>query len=171
MSSCPCFFSFQPMSHHISHFPHFHLATSLRHHVPTRTTKWLVACARALASALVYAASYFRVFLVIFILFLGDLPSYTPPFRRIRCSRYMRMSCGMPGFSSDHTTGLSACRVVLGVAEAFRAARLALRGCSIHAIHPRIAPSFLPVLCPHLAHCAVRYPKNATKCYIYPGLL
>ena len=86
---------------------------------------------RTLKSALVYATSYFRACLFIFILFLGDLPSYTPPFRRIRCSRYMRMSCGMPGFSSDHTTGLSACRVVLGVAEAFRAARLALRGCSV----------------------------------------
>jgi hypothetical protein len=59
-------------------------------------------------------------------LFLGDLPSYTPPFRRVRCSHYTRMSHGMPRFSSDHTTGLSACRVVLGVAEAFRAARLAL---------------------------------------------
>jgi hypothetical protein len=26
---------------------------------------------------------------------------------------------------------------------------------SMHAIHPLIAPSFLPVLCPCLAHCAV----------------
>jgi hypothetical protein len=89
MSPCPCFFSFQTMPLHISHFPRSHLATSHRHHVPTRTTKWLVACTRALSSVLVNSTSYFRVCLFVFILFLGDLPSYTPPFRRVRCSHYM----------------------------------------------------------------------------------
>ena len=116
MPSCPCFFSFQQTSLHVSHFPRFHLATSLRHHVPTRTTKWLVACTRTLASALVCATSCFRVCLFTFILFLGDLPSCAPPFPRVRCSHHVRTSHGMARlltrFSSDHTTGLSARRVV-----------------------------------------------------------
>jgi hypothetical protein len=100
MSSCPCFFSFQPTPLHISHFPHLHLTTSHRHHAPMQTTKWLVAHTRTLVSVLVYATSHVRVCLFMCFLFLGDLPSYTPPFRRVRCSPYMRMSCGMPRFSS-----------------------------------------------------------------------
>jgi hypothetical protein len=127
MSSCPCFFSFRPMSLRISHFPHFHLATSHRLHVPTRTMRWLVACTRALASALVYATSYLRACLFKFILFLGDIASHIPPFRRVRHSHYIRISYGMPRFSFRPRCdiGLSAHRVIFDVGEAFRAAFLA----------------------------------------------
>jgi hypothetical protein len=77
-------------------FPSCHVPSI---HVPTRTMRWLVACARTLTSVLVYAASYLRVCLFMFILLLGDLASHMPPFRRVRHSHYMRMSFGMPRFS------------------------------------------------------------------------
>ena len=83
MSSCPYFFLFRPTSLHVSHFPHFHLATSHRHHVPTRTMKWLVVHTRTLASVLVYSTSHFRVCLFMFGFFLGDFAPHIPPFRRI----------------------------------------------------------------------------------------
>jgi hypothetical protein len=50
-------------------------------------------------SVLVYATSHFRACLFIFILFLGDLASHAPPFRRVRHSHCMRTSHGMPRFS------------------------------------------------------------------------
>jgi hypothetical protein len=60
-----------------------YLATSHRHHVPTRTMKCLVVCTRTLASAIVHAMSHFRVCLFTFGLFLGDLAPHTPPFRHV----------------------------------------------------------------------------------------
>ena len=75
---CPCSVSFRPTSLRASHFPYFRLATSHRHHVPTREMP--------------RPASYFRVCLFTFIF-------HAPPFRRVRHSQCMRMSCGMPRFS------------------------------------------------------------------------
>jgi hypothetical protein len=122
MSFCPCFFSFRPMSLHISYFPHFHLATSHRLHVPTRTMRWLVAHARTLSSVLVYATSYLRACLFIFILFLGDIASHTPPFRRVRHSHYVRTSCGMPRFSFRPRYRTFRTPSYFDVGEVFRAA-------------------------------------------------
>jgi hypothetical protein len=77
MSSCPYFFLFRPISLHISHFPHFHLTTSHRHHVPKRTMQWLVVYTRTLASVLVYATGHFMVCLFVFIYFWAiSLPTY-----------------------------------------------------------------------------------------------
>ena len=97
-SALPClnalflstFFSFRPMSLHISHSPCFHLTTSSSPPFDTRTMKWLVTRARALSSALVHATSCFGVCLFMFILFLGDIDPNAPPFPRTRHSHCTR---------------------------------------------------------------------------------
>jgi hypothetical protein len=116
ISSCPHLFSFRPMSLHISHFPHFHLPY---YHVPSPpcahadnemarcvhedTCKYPRTCNKA-----------WQVCLFSFVLFLCDLSPHTPPFHRIRHSQYMRVG-------QCYAIGLSACQIVLGIGEAFRA--------------------------------------------------
>ena len=72
--------------------PTFLIHASHRHHVPTRTMKWFVACTRTPVSVLVYATSHFRVCLFIFVFVSGRSRS---PYNSLSpCSHSCPCSCG-----------------------------------------------------------------------------
>ena len=75
----------------IFHISIFHITTSPRRHVPTRTMKWLVACTRTLASILVPATRHGKSACSHLFCFCAISLPHTPPFHRIRHSQYMRV--------------------------------------------------------------------------------
>ena len=122
MASCPRFFSFRPTSPRFSHFPRFHLTTSHRHHFPTRTMQWLVACTRTLpvSSSVPHVISGFACS-CLFCFWVISLPTclLSAVFGILTtCAHH----AGCRVSVSDHAIGFFAHRVVSDVGEAFRAA-------------------------------------------------
>ena len=122
MPSCPCFFSFRPTSLHVSDFPHFHPATSHRHHVPTQTMRWLVACTRTLtvSSSMPQVISGFACS-CLFCFWVISLPTclLSAVFGILTtCAHHTGCRVSV----LDHAIGLSAHRIIFDVGEVFRAA-------------------------------------------------
>jgi hypothetical protein len=116
LSSFPYFFSFQLTSFRVSHFPHFRLATSYRHHVPrSHADNEMAFCANEDTYKCYRPHRNLFQGLFVHACFVSGRSRHAPLFRGVRNSHYsyMHVAHEMPRFSlrpRRRAFRLSACR-------------------------------------------------------------